>query len=582
MNANDLDTYSVQLRRIIRTAGLLMPVFAIILGLAARAEIFPSGNYVSDAVFFSAAGLFALMGLWQYFSPRTSQPMLGFILFSYHLFGSLFLLFVSGLPSPIIMCWLVLLIAADIFYGSRGLFASIAWLFATATVDYFLHPSDNTGAAIEITLSLFIILGVGWVVSRLRKLGDTQHQALGRTKREEALQRNRLMTLINGMDDAVISLDPRGHVKLCNQAAMSLLELKRSLTGKSVDEVLQLRDKNNQPVNLTATLNEPTHMIVRTDLIHKFEGGEKINLFVSVAPVWDDDDTEQRAHRGFIVVLRDITKEKSLEEERDEFIGVVSHELRTPIATTEAAISFLQYLSAHHQDDPAQLNRALESAHKQVLFLAKMINDLSTLSRAERGVADNPELIDVYSLMLQQYNKYYPETKTRKLEFKLDTDPSVGYVLASQLYLEETLQNFLTNSLKYTRQGSVTLSAHRQDDKILFSVADTGIGISKSDQKHMFEKFYRSEDYRTRESPGTGLGLYVVKKLAAKLGTRIHMDSELNKGSTFSFSLPLAAAPDIAVAQTAPSVTAAKTAASPQPAMATSASAATPTAAPSV
>jgi signal transduction histidine kinase len=536
MNSSNIDTYSDQLQRLIRTAGLLMPVFAIILGLATRAEIFPSGNYVSDAVFFSAAGIFALIGIIQYLTPRTPKSMLGFILFSYHLFGSLFLLFVSGLPSPIIMCWLVLVIAADIFYGSRGLVLSIAWLFGTATVDYFIHPSDNTAAAIEITLSLFIIMAVGWVVSRLRKLGETQHKALGRTKREESFQRNRLMTLINGMDDAVISLDARGQVRLCNAAAIKLLEIPGTLTNTSIDELLQLRDSHDQPVSLTATLGEPAHLVVRTDLSHSFERGEKINLFVSVAPVWDDD--EQRAHRGFIVVLRDITKEKSLEEERDEFIGVVSHELRTPIATTEAAISFLQYLSAHHENDQSQTDRALESAHKQVLFLAKMINDLSTLSRAERGVADAPELIDIHNLMLQQYNKFYPEAKTRKLKFELQTDPELGTVLASPLYLEETLQNFLTNALKYTREGTVTLAAHHQNNQITFAVTDTGIGISKSDQKHMFEKFYRSEDYRTRESPGTGLGLYVVKKLAIKLGTQIHMESMLNKGSTFSFSLP--------------------------------------------
>jgi signal transduction histidine kinase len=108
------------------------------------------------------------------------------------------------------------------------------------------------------------------------------------------------------------------------------------------------------------------------------------------------------------------------------------------------------------------------------------------------------------------------------------------------LYLHELLQNFITNAIKYTREGSVTLIVRRQKDDILFEVSDTGIGISKSDQAKVFDKFYRSEDYRTRETSGTGLGLYVTHKLAKKMGTTITLKSRLNHGSHFSFTLPKA------------------------------------------
>jgi signal transduction histidine kinase len=106
------------------------------------------------------------------------------------------------------------------------------------------------------------------------------------------------------------------------------------------------------------------------------------------------------------------------------------------------------------------------------------------------------------------------------------------------LYLEEILQNFITNAIKYTQKGSVTLRIRKTREGVHFAVKDSGIGISKADQKRIFEKFYRSEDYRTRESSGTGLGLYVVQKLSHKLSTTIEVSSQLNHGSEFSFTLP--------------------------------------------
>jgi signal transduction histidine kinase len=136
------------------------------------------------------------------------------------------------------------------------------------------------------------------------------------------------------------------------------------------------------------------------------------------------------------------------------------------------------------------------------------------------------------------YNEYSPEASKQKLHFNLELAPKIGHVSTSRLYLHELLQNFITNAIKYTREGSVTLAISKKQDTIFFSVSDTGIGISKSDQAKIFNKFYRSEDYRTRETGGTGLGLYVAMKLSKKLGTHINLKSRLNHGSTFSFELP--------------------------------------------
>ena len=109
---------------------------------------------------------------------------------------------------------------------------------------------------------------------------------------------------------------------------------------------------------------------------------------------------------------------------------------------------------------------------------------------------------------------------------------------SSKLYVKEILQNFITNAIKYTEKGSVTIGAHKKKNGVLFEVTDTGIGISKSDQERAFDKFFRSEDFRTRANSGTGLGLYVTMKLTRLIHAELDLHSELNVGSTFSIFVP--------------------------------------------
>ena len=188
--------------------------------------------------------------------------------------------------------------------------------------------------------------------------------------------------------------------------------------------------------------------------------------------------------------------------------------------------------------DMKVIKKALKSSHDHILYLARMVNDLSTLSRAERGVGEAPESINVVELIHALHHRYSEDAKSKKLALDIDITGKPGYIHASRLYVEELLQNFITNAIRYTKEGTITLMANQKDGMIRFTVKDTGIGISRSDQQKIFKKFWRSEDYRIRETNGTGLGLYVASKLARKLKTQITLTSRLNHGSSFSFELP--------------------------------------------
>lgn len=308
----------------------------------------------------------------------------------------------------------------------------------------------------------------------------------------------------------------------------------------SIDTVLHVVDENEQPVELVPLFHQAKSVTINDKLIMPTED-EHLRLEIMYAPIRSSFDTPAGgdvSQDGYVIIIRDITKAKSLEEERDEFISVVSHELRTPIAIAEGAIGNAQILFERKTADRNMLRDTLKTAHDQVVFLSKMVNDLSTLSRAERGVADAPEIIDIAELAHGLFNEYHAEAKNKGIRFNLELDSKLGTVKVSRLYLHELIQNLITNAIKYTKEGSVTLAIQRKDNRLTFAVKDTGIGISKSEQQKVFLKFYRSEDYRTRETNGTGLGLYVARKLARKLAVKIELKSRLNHGSTFSFSLP--------------------------------------------
>jgi PAS domain S-box-containing protein len=350
------------------------------------------------------------------------------------------------------------------------------------------------------------------------------------------LDQGRLRSLINSMADGVIATDEHGRVVVYNGAALNILDSNKSIKGKSIGRLMELIDKNNQPVDARQLVVNAKTPDANRDLRLKYADGSTISLYLSIAPVHLGYGHQDE--KGYVLLLRDITREKSLEEERDEFISVVSHELRTPIAIAEGNVGNAMFL-LEKSGTAAQLKTALQQAHAQILFLSGLINDLATLSRAERGKLDvDVEPINAHDLIEDLAANYKEQATLKKLVIQTDIDPGLELLQSSRLYVREILQNFITNAIKYTEEGQVTIGARPKSMGVEFFVSDSGIGISKADQERVFDKFFRSEDYRTRANSGTGLGLYVTMKLARLLHAEIELESTLNHGSTFSIYIP--------------------------------------------
>ncbi len=347
----------------------------------------------------------------------------------------------------------------------------------------------------------------------------------------------RLQSLVNSMADGVIALDDTCHVVLYNGATLDVLDINSVAAGDDIADVLKLRDAAGNTLDSRAVVLATQKQVISRDYTIKYRDDSLVHIYLSISPVRQGYGTQ--SEKGYVLIIRDITREKSLEEERDEFISVVSHELRTPAATIEGSVSNALFLAEKKPDDHTKIVEMLQNAHDQALYLEDMINDLTTLARAEQGaLKESVSKINTHTIVEGLLASYSNSAQEKGLSLQADIDPHLEILHSVELYVREVLQNFVTNAIKYTEKGSVTIHARQADGGIEFAVSDTGIGISTTDQNKVFDKFFRSEDLLTRKQSGTGLGLHVTSKLAKLAQARISLESQLGEGSTFTIYFP--------------------------------------------
>ena len=241
---------------------------------------------------------------------------------------------------------------------------------------------------------------------------------------------------------------------------------------------------------------------------------------------------------GAVIVLHDITELRKLERVRRDFVANVSHEFRTPLTAIQG---FSETLLAGAVHDPNNRDRFLGIILEHSRRLARLTEDLLRLSEMD---AERLEL-EVRRLAVSQLVESCYETAQRRaaekgLTLSLQLPGRLPDIAGDSRRLQEVLQNLLDNAIQYTLPGGkIALSAEAKNDEVIFAVADTGIGIPRSDQPRIFERFYRVDAARSREAGGTGLGLSIAKHLIEVHGGRIWVESELGEGSRFHFSIPV-------------------------------------------
>ncbi len=269
---------------------------------------------------------------------------------------------------------------------------------------------------------------------------------------------------------------------------------------------------------------------------------ERLQLGDRVVSVHASPVIRGKEYLGTVSVFRDITAEVEADRAKSEFISTVSHELRTPMTSIKGYADLLALGMAGPLSD--QQKHFIQIIRNNAERMVALVNDLLDISRIESGRLQlELRALYIHEVVDQVVTALQPRAQNKNLILTVDVSRDLPPVWGDSNRVAQILTNLISNAIQYTPPGGrITVSARASGDMLEVSVADTGIGISKEDQKKIFDRFFRANDPLVQETPGTGLGLPITASLVQMHGGQIWVESELGEGSTFTFTLPLAAA----------------------------------------
>ena len=343
----------------------------------------------------------------------------------------------------------------------------------------------------------------------------------------EQIQSEQLSTVIENSESGLVLIDEKGYIHVVNRKFISMFGKKPSdYIGRLYYDVLE---------------NEQIHHTVQETFLYEkhvkhlfsLEGKkEKVYLQIVGAPIFN----ERNMLRGAVLVIYDITDFKKIETMRKDFVANVSHELKTPITSIKG---FAETLLDGAAEDEEVRNQFLHIIYEESKRIEYLIEDLLIISKLEKDEEEINEvdievdymLDDILPVMQQQAEK-------KRIDIKVDIQPNLT-LQADEEKIKQVLFNLIANELSYTPdEGTDSVNIAEEDENITFSVQDTGIGISEEALPRIFERFYRVDKDRSRDTGGTGLGLAIVKHIVEAHNGKIDVDSELDKGTTFKVYIP--------------------------------------------
>jgi len=338
-------------------------------------------------------------------------------------------------------------------------------------------------------------------------------------------ERDRAGQIVDALDDGVLLLDGAGRLLLANPAARAWFglrdDLRPGLPAKRVLGVPQISALAEQAAQAGAPV-VGTCMVVFP---------EPRTLAVRAFSLADRGPTGR-----IVITMTDITQRRRLEVLRRDFVANASHELKTPVAAVRA---LAETLATALPGDPEAGQRFAERIGREAERLDTLVRDLLDLSRVERGTLD-VEPVDLVGLVKEVVGGYADRAEEQRILLETDLRPGIS-IRGDRAQLGLLLSNLIDNALRYTfARGTVCVRLDAAESRAVLQVADTGEGIPASELPRIFERFYRVDKARARQTGGTGLGLAIVRHVAEAHGGTVRVDSELARGSTFTVTLPVA------------------------------------------
>lgn len=360
------------------------------------------------------------------------------------------------------------------------------------------------------------------------ELGETLNQMsveLSEKIAEITEDRSQLQSILSSMTEGILAVDRQGKVLLVNEALSRMFELNASFQGKLHYEIIRDHDLNQF---IQAVLSNRKEEKKEISLIHPQER----DFMIQSALV------RQPREGGIFAVFsfHDITELKKLERVRKDFVANVSHELRTPLTSIKGFVEALQDGSI---DNPEQSSRFLSIISQHTNRMNKIISDLLQLSQIESKEFELK--IEPFSLkeLVEEVVYILKRSADKKLQnLEVHLHSADARVLGDKYRINQALTNLVDNAIKYTpEKGKIKIESRDKGELVEIAVIDNGMGIPPNDLPRIFERFYRVDKGRSRELGGTGLGLSIVKHIIEAHGETVNAQSQLGKGSEFSFTL---------------------------------------------
>lgn len=426
-----------------------------------------------------------------------------------------------------------LVVDAAVALVMTGLMAWASLAFGTRITEPVAALMDAAGA-----------WSSGQLERRVRSFPNSELAPLARTMNDMAArladqvvamrhQQQELQAILEGMGEAVLSVDNTLTIVLANSRARELLG--RGAEPAAIEGRALLEASGNVALEALARTCATDRQSSEVEIT--LYGDTPRYLLAHAAPLSSDD-----GGRGVVLVLNDITRLKRLERVRQDFVANVSHELKTPITLITGFAETLETV-----DDPAEARRFLAIIKRHADRMTAIIEDLLTLARLENPgrAALSTAPVKAASLAAHAIESLDNRPAQRGIVIEADVDPALVAHVNEGLF-EQALVNLLDNAVKYgPRDSVVRICATVAGDSLVFSVIDQGPGIPARDLPRLFERFYRVDRARSKNLGGTGLGLAIVKHVAMAHGGDASVASVEGSGSTFSIAVPLSAGPSV-------------------------------------
>jgi PAS domain S-box-containing protein len=455
-----------------------------------------------------------------------------------------------------IVLWLLTTALAGI-YGLSSLLGSIMLSAIYVVLQGRFHPE-------VITTDSWLMLGGSVAIGLLsypfwrRRFVNSQDQQMNQLSGMLKTNQTQSAILIQSIADGVIVTNTEGQITLMNRAASNMTGwTAEEAVGVDVKMVVKVTKEDGSEVSetdypFTAVLVHKA-FINRSLQIASRDGKKKQIISLVISPVV----TGSGEVYGAVAVMRDVSEERAAEKQSAEFISTASHEMRTPVAAIEGYLALA--LNEKVSTIDARGRGFLEKAHSSTQHLGQLFQDLLTSAKAEDGrLTNHPTVVEMGAFLEQLVEdlRFAAQKKGLATEFVVGSNEAIDatksdeesggrrvvkplyYVFADADRVREVITNLFDNACKYTEAGKISLGLTGNGDVVQLYIRDTGSGIPAEDIPHLFQKFYRVDSSATRTIGGTGLGLFICRKIVEMYQGRLWVESQLGKGSTFFINLP--------------------------------------------